>query len=208
MIVTPLEWVLGRDNVDNMPLRRPASSQNRTLASLVERQARATGSNGQGQSSSTRGSFFDDFKKLGLPYFSDIALIAKKDNEELHQYREQQRNRNRMVFMNKKFVFGKPKEENKEDKQKPRAQGRVAMTHRDAQATSDVVYVVNKKNDLKLEDIPIVRDYLDVFPKNLTGLPLEREVDFTIDLAPRTTPISKTPYRMTPMELKELKIQL
>ena len=41
---------------------------------------------------------------------------------------------------NKKFVFGKPKEENKEDRQKPRAQGWVfAMTHRDAQATSDVV---------------------------------------------------------------------
>ena len=41
-----------------------------TLASLVERQARATGSNGQGQSSSTRDSSFDDFKKLGPPYFS------------------------------------------------------------------------------------------------------------------------------------------
>ena len=41
---------------------------------------------------------------------------------------------------NKKFIIGKPKEENKEDKQKPRAQGRVfAMTHRDAQATYDVV---------------------------------------------------------------------
>ena len=40
----------------------------------------------------------------------------------------------------KKFVFGKPKDENKEDRQKPRAQGQVfAMTHRDAQATSDVV---------------------------------------------------------------------
>ena len=78
-----------------MPPRRPASSQNShanddipppsevlppmstkglyrylgTLASLVERQARATGSNGQGQSSSTRDSSFDDFKKLGPPYF-------------------------------------------------------------------------------------------------------------------------------------------
>eukprot|EP00261_Vitis_vinifera_P016314 XP_010645156.1 PREDICTED: uncharacterized protein LOC104877802 [Vitis vinifera] len=41
-----------------------------TLAGMVERQARATGSNGQGQSSSTRGSSFDDFKKLGPPYFS------------------------------------------------------------------------------------------------------------------------------------------
>ena len=40
----------------------------------------------------------------------------------------------------RKFVFGKPKEENKDDRQKPRAQGRVfSMTHRDAQATSDVV---------------------------------------------------------------------
>ena len=41
---------------------------------------------------------------------------------------------------NKNFIIGKPKEENKEDKQKPRLQGRMfAMTHQDAQATSDVV---------------------------------------------------------------------
>ena len=44
-----------------------------TLASLVEHQAKATGSNGQGQSSSTKGSSFDDFKKLGLPYFSSTS---------------------------------------------------------------------------------------------------------------------------------------
>ena len=44
-----------------------------TLAGMVERQARATGSNGQGQSSSTRGSSFDDFKKLGPPYFSGTS---------------------------------------------------------------------------------------------------------------------------------------
>ncbi|RVX16738.1 Retrovirus-related Pol polyprotein from transposon 17.6 [Vitis vinifera] len=95
MTVTPLEWVLGRDRVDTMPPRRPASSQNSqanddvppveglppvsaegiyrylgTLAGLVERQARAVGTNVQGQSSSSRGSSFDDFKKLGPPYFS------------------------------------------------------------------------------------------------------------------------------------------
>ncbi|RVW22177.1 hypothetical protein CK203_108837 [Vitis vinifera] len=95
MTVTPLEWVLGRDRVDTMPPRRPASSQNSqanddvppveglppvsaegiyrylgTLAGLVERQARAVGTNVQGQSSSYRGSSFDDFKKLGPPYFS------------------------------------------------------------------------------------------------------------------------------------------
>ena len=55
--------------------------------------------------------------------------------------------------------------------------------------------------------IPIVRDYPDVFPDDLLGLPPEREVEFTIDLALETTLISKAPYRMAPMELKELKIQ-
>ena len=63
---------------------------------------------------------------------------------------------------------------------------------------------MNEENDLKLEDITIVRDYPDVFLENLPGLPLEREVEFTIDLAPGIAPISKAPYRMAPMELKEL----
>ncbi|RVW75772.1 Retrovirus-related Pol polyprotein from transposon 17.6 [Vitis vinifera] len=470
MTVTPLEWVLGHDKVDIMPPRRATSSQNSHAnddVPLVE---------GLPPSSSSRGSSFDDFKKLGPPYFSgtldpteaeawimkiekffdvidcfeeqkasyaafmldkecsttkggrvcpfgqgnltmaqyeakftelsrfapqlitteeektvkfqdglkpylknkisilklsvysevvDRALIAEKDNEELHQYREQQRKRNRNEGAHgnqaqkrsapsrnqnkgkatqnldgicptygkkhgesKKLVFGKPKEENKEDRQKPKAQGQVfAMTHGDAQATSDVMtgtlrihtlfaralidpssthsfvsasfagllgmsidnmdfdlfvatplgdfvvvnkilrdccvmigykemtvdlvlldlkdfdpdfsfegkhvdkplrmistlrassllkrgcqgflaYVVNEENDLKLEDIPIVRDYPDVFPEDLPGLPPEREVEFTIDVAPRTTSISKAPYRMAPLELKELKIQL
>ena len=46
---------------------------------LVERQARATGSNGQGQSSSSRGSSFDDFKKLSPPYFSDTSNPTKAE---------------------------------------------------------------------------------------------------------------------------------
>ncbi|RVW14025.1 Transposon Ty3-I Gag-Pol polyprotein [Vitis vinifera] len=402
MTVTPLEWVLGRDRVDTMPPRRPASSQNSqanddvppveglppvsaegiyrylgTLAGLVERQARAVGTNVQGQSSSSRGSSFDDFKKLGPPYFSgatdpteaeawilkmekffgvidcskeqkasyatfmldkeadhwwqeekalkfqdglkpylknkisilklgvysevvDRALIAEKDNEELHQwacptcgkkhggrpcYREtgacfgcgKRGHLIRDCPENRKFITGKPKEENKEDKQKPKAQGRVfAMTHRDAQATSDVVtdsvvasrmlrncivmigyrempvdlvlldlqdfdvilgmdwlasyhasvdcfekrvtlvFLVSLSLALKgsmwtdhcLEDIPIVREYPDVFLEDLSGLPPEREVEFTIDLVPGTSPMSKAPYRMAPVELKELKVQL
>ncbi|RVW84176.1 Retrovirus-related Pol polyprotein from transposon 17.6, partial [Vitis vinifera] len=294
--------------------------------------------------------------KLGV--YSEVvdrALIAEKDNEELHQYREQQRKRNRSDGAhgnqaqrrstsgrnqnkgkaaqnldgacptcgkkhggrpcyretgacfgcgkqghlirdcpeNRKFITGKPKEENKEDKQKPKAQGRVfAMTHRDAQATSDVVtgtlrihtlfarvlidpgsthsfvsvsfagllglpvasmdfdlivatpvgdsvvasrmlrncivmigyrempvdlvlldlqdfdVILGMDCDLKLEDIPIVREYPDVFPEDLPGLPPEREVEFTIDLVPGTGPMSKAPYRMAPVELKELKVQL
>ena len=67
---------------------------------------------------------------------------------------------------------------------------------------------MNEESDLKLKDIPIVRDYPDVFPDDLLGLAPQKKVEFTINLALGSTPISKAPYRMAPMELKELKIQL
>ncbi|KAL4014562.1 hypothetical protein IC575_026769 [Cucumis melo] len=55
---------------------------------------------------------------------------------------------------------------------------------------------------------PVVRDYPDVFPEELPGLPPHREVEFAIELEPGTIPISRAPYRMAPAELKELKVQL
>ena len=60
----------------------------------------------------------------------------------------------------------------------------------------------------KPQDVPVVREFLKVFPEDLPGLPPDREIEFAIDLAPGTAPISKAPYRMAPTELKELKIQL
>ena len=60
----------------------------------------------------------------------------------------------------------------------------------------------------KLEDIPIVKEFPDVFPEELPGLPPDREIEFSIELLPGTGPISKAPYRMAPAELKELKLQL
>ena len=47
-----------------------------------------------------------------------------------------------------------------------------------------------------------------MFPDDLLGLPSEREIDFQIDLAPGTEPISREPYKMAPAELKELKVQM
>jgi hypothetical protein len=64
------------------------------------------------------------------------------------------------------------------------------------------------EGERKLEDIPIARDYPDVFAEVTTGLPPDREIEFTIDLMPGTQPIHKAPYRMAPSELKELKKQL
>ena len=59
-----------------------------------------------------------------------------------------------------------------------------------------------------IEDLEVVREFPDVFPEELPGLPPKREIEFCIELLPRTTPISKAPYRMAPAELEELKRQL
>jgi hypothetical protein len=62
--------------------------------------------------------------------------------------------------------------------------------------------------ELKLEDILVVQEFLDAFPDDLPGMPPERAIEFKIELQPGTAPIAKAPYKMSPMELKELKIQL
>ena len=56
--------------------------------------------------------------------------------------------------------------------------------------------------------VHIVRELVDVFSEDSPGLPPAREVDFGIDLEPGIVPISKAPYRMAPVELRELKEQL
>ena len=59
-----------------------------------------------------------------------------------------------------------------------------------------------------LTEIPVVCEFPDMFPDELPGLPLDRDVEFAIELIPRTPPISRKPYRMPPNELAELKVQL
>jgi hypothetical protein len=61
---------------------------------------------------------------------------------------------------------------------------------------------------LKFEDIHVVREFLDVFPDNLSGMPPERAIEFKIKLLSGITPIAKALYKMSHVELAELKIQL
>ncbi|GJW76443.1 putative reverse transcriptase domain-containing protein [Tanacetum coccineum] len=65
-------------------------------------------------------------------------------------------------------------------------------------------------NDMSpnIENLSVVREFADVFPDELPGLPPAREIEFGIELIPGAEPISKAPYRMAPVELKELKEQL
>ncbi|GKB25493.1 putative reverse transcriptase domain-containing protein [Tanacetum coccineum] len=72
-----------------------------------------------------------------------------------------------------------------------------------------MIQVVEKKADEKrLEDIPVVKEFPDVFPENLPGIPPVRQVEFQIDLIPGAAPIARTPYRLAPSEMQELSNQL
>nr|GEW86446.1 putative reverse transcriptase domain-containing protein [Tanacetum cinerariifolium] len=66
----------------------------------------------------------------------------------------------------------------------------------------------DKSEEKRLEDVPIVREFSEVFPKDLPGLPPARQVEFQIDLVPGAAPIAWAPYRLAPAKMKELSTQL
>ncbi|CAH1452087.1 unnamed protein product [Lactuca virosa] len=68
------------------------------------------------------------------------------------------------------------------------------------------LHVSQETKDIK--NIPVVRDFPDIFPEELPGLPPQRQVEFRIDLVPGATPVAKSPYRLAPAEMQELSDQL
>ncbi|XP_052302021.1 uncharacterized protein LOC112323659 [Populus trichocarpa] len=72
-----------------------------------------------------------------------------------------------------------------------------------------LTYILNFDDEgPRLKDIPVVKEFPDVFPKELPGLPPKREVEVSIDTFPGVPPIAQQPYRVAPAELNELKTQL
>ncbi|GJS30443.1 putative reverse transcriptase domain-containing protein [Tanacetum coccineum] len=65
-----------------------------------------------------------------------------------------------------------------------------------------------KDNEKKQEEIVVVKDFPEVFPNDLSGLPLVREIEFQIELIPGAMPVAKSPYCLSPSELEELSGQL
>ncbi|GJZ09928.1 hypothetical protein Tco_0544211, partial [Tanacetum coccineum] len=68
--------------------------------------------------------------------------------------------------------------------------------------------IEDKSGEKRLKDVPIVRDFPKVFPKDLLSLPPTRQVEFQIDLVPGVAPVARAPYRLAPSEMKELSKQL
>ena len=71
-----------------------------------------------------------------------------------------------------------------------------------------VLILDSKREQLNFENIPVIREFHDVFPEELLGVTHEREVDITIEVVQGTTPISRALDCMAPIELRELKTQL
>ncbi|GJX27424.1 reverse transcriptase domain-containing protein [Tanacetum coccineum] len=63
-------------------------------------------------------------------------------------------------------------------------------------------------SERRIEDVPVVRDFPEVFPEDLPGLPPTRQVEFHIELIPGAAPVARAPYRLAPAEMKELAEQL
>ncbi|GJY90992.1 putative reverse transcriptase domain-containing protein [Tanacetum coccineum] len=68
--------------------------------------------------------------------------------------------------------------------------------------------IEDKSEKKRLENVPIVQDFPEVFPEDLPGLPPTRQVEFQIDLVPGAAPVARAPYRLAPSEMKELSEQL
>ncbi|GKD55237.1 hypothetical protein Tco_1288624, partial [Tanacetum coccineum] len=66
----------------------------------------------------------------------------------------------------------------------------------------------DKAEEKRLEDVPIVRDFHEVFAEDLLGIPPARQVEFQIDLVPGVAPLARAPYRLALSEMKELSDQL
>ncbi|GKB08736.1 putative reverse transcriptase domain-containing protein [Tanacetum coccineum] len=66
----------------------------------------------------------------------------------------------------------------------------------------------DKSKEKRLEDVPVVQEFPEVFPEDLSGIPPTRQVEFRIDLVPGATPVARAPYRLAPSEMKELAEQL
>ncbi|GKA70115.1 putative reverse transcriptase domain-containing protein [Tanacetum coccineum] len=80
------------------------------------------------------------------------------------------------------------------------------ILHVQGERTSGIPQALSnvKVDEPKLSDISVVQDFVEVFPEDLSGLPLQRQVEFCIDLVPGATPVAKSPYCLAPSDMKEL----
>ncbi|XP_073051213.1 uncharacterized protein [Primulina eburnea] len=84
----------------------------------------------------------------------------------------------------------------------------ICAKRRGCQAFLASIDTVTEPVSHRLEEVEVVRDFPSVFPDDVSGIPSDREVNFSIEVMPGKMQISKAPYRLAPVEMKELKDQI
>ncbi|GJW07200.1 putative reverse transcriptase domain-containing protein [Tanacetum coccineum] len=79
---------------------------------------------------------------------------------------------------------------------------------KEKKSTLSIISCVKAQKEKRLEDVPTVRDFLEVFPEDLPGLPPIRQVEFQINLVPIAAPVARALYILAPSEMEELSTQL
>ncbi|GKD63347.1 hypothetical protein Tco_1305455 [Tanacetum coccineum] len=90
----------------------------------------------------------------------------------------------------------------------PIKEGRILLVHGERTLGAAKALMNAKIDEPRISDIPVVRDFTNVFLEDLLGLPPQRKVEFRIDLVPGVTPVAKTLYRLAPLEMQELSGQV
>nr|AAQ56531.1 putative polyprotein [Oryza sativa Japonica Group] len=126
----------------------------------------------------------------GVPFLANLILLESKDLDVILGMDWLARHRGVIDCANRKVTLTSN-------------DGRVVTVHALSSES-----LRSRLNQITLEEIPIVREYPDVFPDDLPGMPPKRDIEFRIDLVPGTTPIHKRPYRMAANELAEVKRQV
>ncbi|XP_066165906.1 uncharacterized protein [Oryza sativa Japonica Group] len=137
------------------------------------------------------------------PFLSNLILLESKDLDVILGMDWLTRNKGVIDCASRTITLTNDKGE-KITFRSPASQKSVASLN---QAAIEGQTETVEKSPRKLEDIPIVQEYPEVFPEDLTTMPPKREIEFRIDLAPGTAPIYKRPYRMAANELAEVKKQ-
>ncbi|GJU86775.1 putative reverse transcriptase domain-containing protein [Tanacetum coccineum] len=86
----------------------------------------------------------------------------------------------------------------------PIKEGGILRVHAERTLGAAKALMNAKIDEPRISDIPVVRYFTDVFPKDLLGLPPQRQVEFRIDLVPGATPVAKSPYRLAPSEMQDV----
>ncbi|GKD65166.1 reverse transcriptase domain-containing protein [Tanacetum coccineum] len=122
-------------------------------------------------------------KTVRIPWGNEMLIVRGDGND---RGNETHLNINSCIKMQKYMLKGR----------------HVFLAHVPTKKTED------KSEGKRLKEVPIIRDFPEVFPEDLSGLPPTRQVEFQIDLIPGAAPVAREPYRLAPSEMKELSDQL